>query len=117
MLSAIVGSITGENDVKAVAMTALQSIIPFCEKNLTVEAERALLLSKIIENCESKTEEVKLRAMKCLLEVTKYFYDYIGMDGLELVGHVTIKEIKKEDNDDIGAVSYTHLTLPTICSV
>lgn len=105
ILSAIVGSITGENDVKAIAMTALQSIIPFCEKNLAVESERALLLGKIIENCNSETEKVKLRAMKCLLEVTRYFYDYIGTDGLDVIGHVTIEEIKKKDNDDIGVLA------------
>lgn len=105
ILSVVVGSLSGSNDVKDIAMAALQSIIPFCEKNLKVEAERALLLGKIVENCRSETEEIKTKALKCLLEVAKYFYDYIGNDGLDLIGHVTLEEIKKKDNDDIGVLA------------
>jgi len=105
ILSAVVTSITGPNEVKEIAMAALQSVIPFCEKNLKVEAERVLLLGKIIENCKSEVENIKLKAMKCLLEVTKFFYNYIGNDGLDAIGLITIEEIKKKDNEDIGVIA------------
>jgi len=105
ILSAVVTSITGPNEVKEIAIAALQSVIPFCEKNLKVEAERALLLGKIIENCKSEAEDIKLKAIKCLLEVAKYFYNYIGNDGLEAIGLVTIEEIKKKDNETIGVLA------------
>lgn len=105
ILSAVVSSLTDADEVKEIAMKALQSVIPFCEKNLKVEAERALLLGKIIENCKSEVEDIKLKAMKCLLEVTKYFYNYIGNDGLDVIGIVTIEEIKKKDNNDVGVLA------------
>lgn len=105
ILSAIVNSMTGENEVKDVAMNALQLVIPFCEKNLKHETERALLLSKIAENCKAEKEEIKSKAMKCLLELVRCFYDHIGSDGLDLAGHVTIAEIKKKDNEDIGVLA------------
>jgi len=105
ILSAVVSSFSSDDNVKEVAMTALESIIPFCEKNLKIEKEKTLLLGKIVENCKSGAENIRLKAMKCLLGVTKYFYDYIDDDGLELIGDATTKEIKKNRNDDMGILA------------
>ena len=42
-----------------------------------------------------------------------------GIDGKELPRIATISRVHRDDEGDIGGypVSYTHLTLPTICSV
>ena len=89
-------------EVKLTAMTALYACIPFCEKNFKIEADKNVLLSNIILSCQSPSNELKVKAMQCLLEVVRCFYDYIGGPTLELLGHATFNEIKKRDNEEVG---------------
>lgn len=105
ILSVVVSSFSDSNEIKEIGLKTLQAMIPFCEKNLKVANERAILLNKIVENCKSEVEEVRLKAMICLLEVVKYFYDYIDNDGLDLIGYATIDEIKKKKDDNIGILA------------
>ncbi len=105
ILSAIVANVLPHiesEEIKLVAVTALHACIPFCAKNFRIEAEKNLLLTNIINCCQSKNDEIKGKAMQCLLEVVRCFYDFIGGSTLEMLGHATFAEIKKEDNEDIG---------------
>lgn len=113
ILSAVVGSLLTEGEVREIALNTLQKVIPFCEKNMKVDVERNILLTKIIENCKAEKEEVRVKGMKCLLEVARCFYDYIDIDGLELIVHITIEEIKKPNNDEVGVLAVEFWS--TIC--
>ena len=55
----------------------------------------------------------------CLIIPKRHIKDYFDLSNDELIAcNDLIKVVKKEiNNKDPLAVSYTHLTLPTICSV
>lgn len=105
ILSAIVPNIMPNIDVQEIKMTAimaLYSCIPFCSKNFKVEKEKELLLTNIINCIQHPDDEIKKKAMQCLLEVVRCYYDYIGGKTLELLGHATFNEIKKDDNEEVA---------------
>ena len=105
ILSAIVNEISAEDEVKIGAMNTFKLIIPLCEKNMRISNERALILERIAVNCNDEKKDIRTRGIKCLLEFAKNFYDYIKEDGLDMIGRITIKEIEKSNNEDIGILA------------
>ncbi len=108
VLTAIVSNLMPQvtsDEVKMVASAALNHCLRFCEKNFKVESERTILFANIAAICQSTNEDIKKNGMKALQEVVKYFYEYIGGNTLEMLGHATFNAIKDKENEEAGLLA------------
>ena len=67
----------------------------------------------------NQNEELKKAGLKATLPRIKIM-EVLASTGIQEEAHFSAEDIYKElisRDEDIGPVSYTHLTLPTICSV
>lgn len=94
-------SVTND-DVRLLALTSLSSCLHLCSKNFKAENEKNILMGKIIECLSSTNSEIRIKALQCIFEVVRCFYDYIGLTSLEQLAHATFNEIKREDSEDSG---------------
>lgn len=108
ILSALIANIKPtieSNDVKNSALQALISCIKFCEKNFKVEAEKLILVQNIILSCVSPNSDIRLKAMQCLLEIVRCYYDYLGGRVLESIASATFNDIRVEDTEEVALIS------------
>lgn len=108
VLSALVSNLLPQVDkeeVKLSALTALIDCIKFCDKNFKVENERDTIIINILNCCPSPNEEIRMKAMQCLLEVVRCFYDFIADKTLENIGIVTFNDIRVDAAEEVALVA------------
>ena len=101
VLSALVSNIisTVENDdIKFSAVRALLQTLRFCQKNFKTDNERQSLMDHIIAACGYKSTEVRMKAMQCLVEIVREFYDYI-QPHLDQLGAASFNAIAKDEEE------------------
>lgn len=108
ILSALVTNITPEitnDEVKQTALIALCSSLRFCEKNFKIEYEKSLIIANILGNCASPKYDIRMKAMQCLLEVVRCYYDYIGGTILQQLASTTFQNIRLDTNEDVSLLA------------
>jgi len=88
-------------EVRLLAITGLESCIRFCRHNFGKEAERHLLIDNVVLNCMADNDQVRNKAVQCLLEILRYFYDNIDPTCFHKMGTVTLDIIKKDNAEDL----------------
>lgn len=101
LISNIVAEVTNE-EVRMAALTALHMCIRFCDKNFRVENERTIIIDNILLNCSNPKGDIRSKAMMCLTEVVRCFYDFIGGALLEKIASTTFYNIQNDDNELAG---------------
>ena len=104
ILSALIFNLmsnTEVEDVKLYALTALVNCIKFCEENFKLETEKDTIINNVLFCCNSPNEEIRMKAMLCLLEIVRYFYDYIEGKTLENIGIATFNDIRNDTSDQV----------------
>eukprot|EP00826_Nyctotherus_ovalis_P005314 TRINITY_DN1119_c0_g1_i11.p1 TRINITY_DN1119_c0_g1~~TRINITY_DN1119_c0_g1_i11.p1 ORF type:complete len:656 (+),score=201.52 TRINITY_DN1119_c0_g1_i11:709-2676(+) len=86
-------------------MTALNFCLRLCEKNFKVPSERDVVLKCIIDNCASPNSRIRMKAMQCILEVVRCFYDYIEGPILEQIAATTYKSIKFDETEQASLLA------------
>ncbi len=108
ILSALVSNIVADGpteDVRMAALTALHLGVRFCEKNFRVEHERGIILDNILLNCSHTKGDIRCKAMMCLTEVVRCFYDFIIGSALEKIANTTYFNIQNDDSEQAAQFS------------
>eukprot|EP00826_Nyctotherus_ovalis_P064804 TRINITY_DN9513_c0_g1_i22.p1 TRINITY_DN9513_c0_g1~~TRINITY_DN9513_c0_g1_i22.p1 ORF type:complete len:682 (+),score=170.16 TRINITY_DN9513_c0_g1_i22:520-2565(+) len=92
-------------EVKVAALVALIDCIKFCDKNFKIEHEKDTIMTCVLSCCGSSSEEMRMKAMQCLLEVVRYFYDYISGKTLENIGVITFNDIRMDTAEEVALVA------------
>ncbi len=100
LVSNVMPQIENEN-VKMSALTALTHVIRFCEKNFRVEAEKDAIVTNILANYISPNVDIRKMTMQCIIEIVRYFYDYIGGKTLDQIGIATFNDIRKDTEEEV----------------
>ena len=97
-------TVTDEN-VRLLAVTALSFCLRLCEKNFKVQVERDTLINCIMENCKSSNSQIRMKAVQCVLEVVRYFYDCIEGPILEKILETTRNNIKFDNTEEVSLLA------------
>lgn len=104
LLANLQPSVTDEN-VRLLAVTALSFCLRLCEKNFKVQNERDHLVQCIMDNCASPNKQIRIKAVQCVLELVRYFYDYIEGAILEQIANATYNNIKLDEQEDTALLA------------
>jgi importin subunit beta-1 len=97
LVSNIVPEVTNPQ-VKLIALKGVLNLLRFCIKNFKIDTERRLLLAHIIASCSFPHMEVRVKAMQCLVEISREFYDYLT-EHIEDIGKVTFTAMRLDESD------------------
>lgn len=95
-------SATATDDIKLLSLSSLCSCLHLCTKNFNAENEKSILMTNIIGCIASTNQDIKIKAIQCIVEIVTCFYDFIGGPTLEQLGHGTFSEIKQEESEEVS---------------
>jgi importin subunit beta-1 len=94
-----------DDNIRLLAVTALSFCLRLCEKNFKIQVERDALINCIIENCKSTNSQIRMKAVQCLLEVVRCFYNYIEGTILEKIAGTTYNSIKFDNTEEVSLLA------------
>jgi hypothetical protein len=86
-------------EVVELAISALLNFIVFAGKNMMVDHERDLIFNTIFKVLSHSNVEIRVFAMQCLVEISRFFYQYIGSH-LESLIQYTCHHVKLKLTQD-----------------
>lgn len=96
ILTAIANNLSYDDlSVRYVALRALSTSLPFYESNIKNDHERQVLLRLVYSNASVSNENVKIMALKVLLDIAGNYCEYIGPNLIDL-GNVTYEAIRSD---------------------
>eukprot|EP00826_Nyctotherus_ovalis_P039961 TRINITY_DN3883_c0_g2_i1.p1 TRINITY_DN3883_c0_g2~~TRINITY_DN3883_c0_g2_i1.p1 ORF type:complete len:769 (-),score=174.26 TRINITY_DN3883_c0_g2_i1:172-2478(-) len=108
VLSALVSNLLPHvepGELKLSALTVLTSCIKFCEKNFKERAERNTIMSNVLGCCSVSSQNIRTKAMQCILEIVHCFYDYIGGNILESIANTTFNNIRNDEAEEVVLIA------------
>jgi len=105
ILSALISNImphVNSQEIMISALTALTFCMRFCEKNFRIESEKNTIMSNLLACCVSADSKIRQKAMQCVLEIARCFYDYIGGKTLEEIAITTFNLIKIDEAEEVA---------------
>ena len=93
------------DQIKILALSSLCTCLHLCSKNFNTDHEKDILMTNIITCISSTNDEVRLKALNCVMEVVRCFYDSIGASTLEHIGQATFPEIKRTESEETSLIA------------